>query len=75
MSLTGAFSTVSTALAPLVLGLLRDAQGSYVGGFWLVTALWLLCGLLVLISRPPQPAAPVAAADSPVAAGAARERG
>jgi MFS family permease len=50
------FITASNAAAPLVLGLLRDWQGSYVGGFCLVVGTWLLCALLVLLSRPPRSA-------------------
>jgi sugar phosphate permease len=54
--LMGPFSTVSIALAPLVLGLLRDWQGSYAGGLLLVTTTWLLSALLLFLSRPPRPA-------------------
>jgi sugar phosphate permease len=48
------FSTVSSSVAPLVLGALRDWQGSYVGAFALVVATWLLCGALVFFTRPLQ---------------------
>ncbi len=45
-------STASSAVAPFVIGVLRDAQGSYNGAFVLITVTWLLCAFFVFLSRP-----------------------
>ena len=45
-------STASSAMAPFVIGVLRDAQGSYNGAFVLITVTWLLCAFFLFLSRP-----------------------
>ena len=49
-------STVSGAVSLLILGVLRDWQGSYTASFSLVAAAWGLCAVLIYFTRSPQPA-------------------
>ena len=51
------FITLGSATGPILLGALYDWQGSYLVPFSLVTAMWLLAGLVVFMTRPPQPVA------------------
>ncbi len=57
------FITLGSSVGPILLGALYDWQGSYLVPFSLVTVTWLLAGMVVLMTRPPKPAAaPEAAA-------------
>ena len=57
------FITLGSAAGPILLGALYDWQGSYLVPFVLVIVTWLTAGLVVTLTRPPQPIAePEAAA-------------
>ena len=61
------FTTVSSALSPLVVAALYDVTGAYRVSFVMIAACWLTAGIAVGLARPPQ---------APVPAGvAAREAG
>jgi hypothetical protein len=45
-------STAVTAAAPLILAAIRDWQGNYTGAFAVVTGAWVVCAVLVFVSRP-----------------------
>ena len=49
------FITLGSSTGPIVLGALRDWQGSYLVPFMVVVVTWLLAGLLVFFTRAPQP--------------------
>lgn len=49
------FITLGSSAGPIVLGALRDWQGSYVVPFLLVLTTWVLAALLVFLTKPPQP--------------------
>ena len=49
------FITLGSAAGPIVLGALRDWQGSYLVPFLVVVVTWLLAGLLIFLTRAPQP--------------------
>ena len=49
------FITLGSSTGPIVLGALRDWQGSYLVPFLVVVVTWLLAGLLIFFTRAPQP--------------------
>lgn len=51
------FITLGSSTGPIVLGALRDWQGSYLVPFLAVVVTWTLAALLVVMTRPPQPVA------------------
>ena len=61
------FITLGSSAGPILLGALRDWQGSYWVPFLVVVATWLVAAALVFMTRPPQTVdepAPAATADA-----------
>ena len=46
-------ATVTSAFSPVMLGILRDAFGSYFWGWISVALAWVLCAIAVAASKPP----------------------
>lgn len=49
------FITLGSATGPLLLGALRDWQGSYLVAFLLVMVTWIMAAAIVFMTRPPKP--------------------
>ena len=48
------FITLASATGPMLLGALRDWQGSYMVSFIVVIGTWLLAGLAIYMAKPPK---------------------